>query len=266
MKDCSGRVINYLRISVTDRCNLRCLYCMPQEGVKLLDHSKILTFDEIEDFTRTAVSMGIDKVRITGGEPLVRREITTLIKKLSAISGIKDLSMTSNGILLSQFARQLKEAGLMRINISMDSADPLRYSQITRGGDLNMVFKGIDASLQAGLDPVKINCVVDRDSSEPDALTVSQFAKSKGCEVRFIPKMDLEKGTFGVVEGGNGGECIKCNRLRITPTGMLRPCLFSDIEIDIRKLGAQKAIEEALAIKPIKGGHNNSGKFYNIGG
>src|SRR3989339_138629 len=111
MIDCRGRVINYLRISVTDRCNLRCLYCMPQEGVKLLDHSKILTFDEIEDFTRIAVSMGIDKVRITGGEPLVRREITTLIKKISAISGIKDLSMTSNGILLSQFALQLKEAG-----------------------------------------------------------------------------------------------------------------------------------------------------------
>lgn len=266
MIDCTGRVINYLRISVTDRCNLRCLYCMPQEGVKLLDHSKILTFDEIEDFTRIAVSMGIEKVRITGGEPLVRRDITTLIKKLSAIKGIKDLSMTSNGILLSQFAYQLKEAGLMRINISMDSADPLNYSQITKGGDLNEVFKGVDASIQAGLYPIKINCVVERDSSEPDARTVYEYAKSKNCEVRFIPKMDLESGKFGVVEGGNGGECTKCNRLRLTPTGMLRPCLFSDIELDTRKLGAQKAIERALAIKPIKGGHTNSGKFYNIGG
>jgi len=266
MIDCRGRVINYLRISVTDRCNLRCLYCMPQEGVKLLDHSKILTFDEIEDFTRIAVSMGIDKVRITGGEPLVRREITTLIKKISAIKGIKDLSMTSNGILLSQFALQLKEAGLMRINISIDSVDPVKYSQITRGGDLDMVFNGVDASLKAGLYPVKINCVVDKNSDEPDAIAVSHYAKSKGCEVRFIPKMDLEKGSFGVVEGGNGGECTKCNRLRLTPNGMLRPCLFSDIELDIRKLGSKKAIEEALAIKPIKGGHNNSGKFYNIGG
>lgn len=175
MIDCRGRVINYLRISVTDRCNLRCLYCMPQEGVKLLDHSKILTFDEIEDFTRIAVSMGIDKVRITGGEPLVRREITTLIKKISAIKGIKDLSMTSNGILLSQFALQLKEAGLMRINISIDSVDPVKYSQITRGGDLDMVFNGVDASLKAGLYPVKINCVVDKNSDEPDAIAVSHI-------------------------------------------------------------------------------------------
>lgn len=239
---------------------------MPEEGIKLLDHSRILTFDEIEDFTRAAVSMGIEKVRITGGEPLVRKGITTLMRRLSSINGIKDLSMTSNGILLSQFASQLKEAGLMRVNISMDSADPSRYSQITRGGDLIMVFKGIDASMEAGLNPVKINCVVERDSAEPDALTVSEYARSKGCEVRFIPKMDLEKGTFGVVEGGNGGECTKCNRLRVTPTGMLRPCLFSDIEIDIRKLGAQKAIEIALTKKPIKGGHSYSGKFYNIGG
>lgn len=266
MIDCKGRVINYLRISVTDRCNLRCKYCMPAEGVTLVNHSKILSFDKIAEFAKEAVSMGIDKIRITGGEPLVRKGITELISMISSIEGVKDLSMTSNGILLSEFAHDLKKAGLMRVNISLDATDPVRYREITRGGDVNMVFKGIEAAHRAGLNPVKINCVIDKDVDEPDAVDVMNYANKSGCEVRFIPRMDLERGQFGIVTGGVGGDCAKCNRLRLTSTGMLKPCLFSDIEIDAVKLGARKAIEMAINRKPEKGGHNNSGEFYNIGG
>ncbi len=264
MVDCEGRIINYLRISVTDRCNLRCKYCMPEDGVKLVAHSEILSFAQISEFTKEAVSMGIDKIRITGGEPLVRRGITELISMLSAIEGVRDLSMTTNGSLLSQFAHDLKKAGLMRVNVSLDATDTGRYREITRGGDVNRVFAGIEAAQKAGLNPVKINCVIENSTDERDAVDVASYASKIGCQVRFIPRMDLERGKFGVVSGGSGGDCAKCNRLRLTSTGMLKPCLFSDIEIDTLKLGARKAIEMAINRKPQRGGHNNSGEFYNI--
>ena len=266
MIDCKGRIINYLRISVTDRCNLRCTYCMPEDGIKLTDHSNILSFSQIVDFTKEAVAMGIDKIRITGGEPLVRKGITQLISMLSSIDGIKDLSMTTNGTLLPEFAYDLKKAGLMRVNISLDATDPVRYREITREGDINMVFKGVEAAKKAGLTPVKINCVIENSIDEPDAADVARYASEIGCQVRFIPRMDLEKGQFGIVSGGSGGDCAKCNRLRLTSTGMLKPCLFSNIEFDTMKLGARKAIEMALNRKPEKGGHNYTGHFYNIGG
>jgi len=239
---------------------------MPKDGVKLLEHSQILSFDEIVNFTKIAVDKGIDKVRVTGGEPLVRRGVTALISELSAIDGIKDLSMTTNGTLLEKFAQELKDAGLMRVNISLDTTDPQRYRSITRGGNIEDLFRGIKAAKEAGLSPLKINCVIDSSSKEEDALLVAEYARREGLIVRFIPKMDLERGVFGVVEGGGGGDCANCNRLRLTPTGKLRPCLFSDIEIDIRKEGALTAIEKALKIKPIKGLCNHNGDFYNIGG
>lgn len=155
MIDCKGRVINYLRISVTDRCNLRCKYCMPAEGVTLVNHSKILSFDKIAEFAKEAVSMGIDKIRITGGEPLVRKGITELISMISSIEGVKDLSMTSNGILLSEFAHDLKKAGLMRVNISLDATDPVRYREITRGGDVRKCL-----SFSALYDPLCLSSAV----------------------------------------------------------------------------------------------------------
>lgn len=266
MIDCIGRKINYLRISVTDRCNLRCDYCMPEEGIKMVDHSRILTFSQIADFTKAAVSMGIDKVRLTGGEPLVRRGITQLVSEIAKIDGITDLSMTTNGVLLSEFAKELREAGLMRVNISLDTTDQKRYSQITRGGDIHNVLSGISAAKEAGLNPVKINCVVDKSSQEPDARKVLEFTKLNNLNVRFIHKMDLKRGEFGIVEGGDGGNCNICNRLRLTSTGMLKPCLFSDFEIDITKYSAREAIEMALKIKPSKGLVNKEGNFYNIGG
>ena len=266
MFDRFNRQIDYLRISVTDRCNLRCRYCMPEEGIKLLKHEDILTFDEITDFTRVAVASGITRVRITGGEPLVRKGIVTLTGMIAAISGIKDLSMTTNGTLLAEFAGDLRNAGLQRINISLDTIDPVKYSSITRKGNLNDVFRGIEAAIKANLVPVKINCVVRESKSERDAMEVAGFCKSNGLEIRFIREMDLGKGTFSVVDGGSGGNCSACNRLRLTSAGKLKPCLFNDAEYDIRELGYEIAIKMAVEVKPEQGLNNLKNGFYNIGG
>jgi len=266
MFDRFNRHINYLRISVTDRCNLRCRYCMPEEGIQMLDHSEILSFEEIVEVTKAAVNLGVDKVRLTGGEPLVRKGIVQLVAMLARIRGINDLSMTSNGLLLQKFAQPLADAGLQRINISLDTVNPLKYRILTRTGELADVFRGIAAARSAGLTPIKINCVVDNNSNEPDALQVAEYCKEHELEVRFIRQMDLHSGYFAVVKGATGGNCEICNRLRLTANGKIKPCLFSDLEFDVRTLGAEKAIITALENKPSCGTVNNYGHFYNIGG
>lgn len=266
MYDLYNRRINYLRISVTDRCNLRCRYCMPEEGVKLISHTEILSFEEITEFVRVAVSMGVDKVRLTGGEPLVRKGITGLVRMLSSIEGVRDLSMTTNGTLLKTYARELAAAGLRRVNVSLDTLDPAKYHFITRGGNLRDVLEGIDAAIEAGLTPVRINCVVKVSSGEQDAVAVARYGKEKGLDVRFIRQMDLEGGEFSIVEGGEGGNCAACNRLRLTSDGRVKPCLFNDIEFDVRELGAEKALRLAVDNKPACGTSNITGRFYNIGG
>jgi len=261
-----NRNLNYLRISVTDRCNLRCSYCMPEEGIRLLRHEDILSFDEIAKFTRVAVKNGVTKVRITGGEPLVRNGITTLVRMISDIKGITDLSMTTNGVLLKEFADRLKAAGLHRVNISLDTIDPEKFTAITRTGNINDVFDGIKAATSAGLLPIKINCVVKNSKNEAEANGVTMFCKDKGLEIRYIRQMDLIKGHFSRVEGGTGGDCSLCNRLRLTANGKLKPCLFSDMEFDIRQLGSEKAILLAAEMKPECGSKNETNAFYNIGG
>lgn len=266
MFDSYNRQINYLRISVTDRCNLRCEYCMPAEGIAVLKHSDILAFEEILEVVVIAVSLGVDKVRITGGEPLARKGIVDLVKMIKGVKGIVDLSMTTNGILLKDFAKDLKEAGLHRVNISLDSIDPLRYTHITRGGDIRDVIKGIEAARQAGLSPIKINCVIKRDPDEPDARLVKKFCDDNELQIRYIREMDLENGEFFVVHGGSGGDCARCNRLRLTANGLIKPCLFNEMEFSVRELGARKALEMALVNKPPCGTVNRNGEFYNIGG
>ena len=266
MLDCFNRTINYLRVSVTDRCNLRCLYCMPEEGIRLLDHKEILSFEEIVNVVRTAVEVGITKLRITGGEPLVRKGITDLIRMISEIDGIKDFGLTTNGILLEQFASDLAKAGLHRVNISLDTVDQDKFRQITRGGDITKVFRGIKAVREAGLAPIKINCVVKNSSDEPDAIEVKKFCKSNDLEVRFIHQMDLESGCFTVVEGGMGGDCGSCNRLRLTANGYVKPCLFDDIEFSVHQYGIRGALEKAINFKPEKGSCNRIDRFHTIGG
>jgi cyclic pyranopterin phosphate synthase len=261
-----NRNINYLRISVTDRCNLRCTYCMPEEGISLLRHKDILSFDEIKRFTEIAVRNGVTKVRITGGEPLVRKGITTLVSMISDIKGINDLSMTTNGVLLDQFAAGLGAAGLHRVNISLDTIDPEKFRTITRTGNINDVFKGIKAAKNAGLLPVKINCVVKESKDEDEARAVACFCVDNDLEIRYIRQMDLVRGHFSTVDGGTGGDCSLCNRLRLTANGKLKPCLFNNIEFDIRELGFEKAIMQAIDLKPECGSKNQTGTFYNIGG
>jgi len=239
---------------------------MPDEGVRLLRHDEILTFEEITHIVKTAVSMGVDKIRLTGGEPLVRKGITDLVAMLASVKGVDDLGMTTNGIFLSEFARQLKFAGLQRVNVSLDTLDPDKYRLLTRGGDIRQVLEGIHAAQKAGLDPVKINCVVFKSSDEEDAVKIKEFAFKQGLQVRFIRKMDLETGIYSIVEGGEGGNCKICNRLRLTANGMMKPCLFSDMEFPVRKLGAEKALISALNAKPLRGCYNMKNKFYNIGG
>ncbi len=266
MYDRYNRKISYLRISVTDKCNLRCRYCMPEEGIKALKHEDILSFEEIASFTRVAVANGIDKVRITGGEPLVRRNIVYLIQLLAGIDGIKDLSLTTNGTLLADFAMPLKKAGLQRVNISLDTLDPGKYRDITRRGDLVEVMKGIDAAEKAKLTPIKINCVVENSSDEPDAVAVKAFCQRRNFCVRFIHQMNLEAGKYEVVEGGTGGNCKLCNKLRLSSDGHLRPCLFNDLSFNVRKLGAEKAIHMAVDAKPEFGTRSVKNRFSVIGG
>ena len=266
MFDRFNRKLNYLRISVTDRCNLRCTYCMPEKGIKLFRHEEILTFDEITGFTKVAVANGVTKIRITGGEPLVRKGVTALIRMISEIKGIEDLSMTTNGTLLKQYAQELRAAGLHRVNVSLDTIDPEKFKVITRNGNINDVFEGINAAKEAGLFPVKINCVVKDSKEEEEAKAVARFCMDNNLEIRYIRQMDLVRGHFSIVDGGTGGDCSLCNRLRLTSNGKLKPCLFSNIEFDIRELGFEKAIELAAELKPECGSKNETDTFYNIGG
>ena len=266
MYDSFNRHINYLRISVTDRCNLRCKYCMPEQGVNLMKHEDILRFEEIMEVVHAAVQLGVNKVRITGGEPLVRKGILSLVEMLSQTDGITDLGLTTNGILLKEFAIPLKKAGLHRVNVSLDTLDPEKYRLITRGGDLQKVLEGIVAAKEAGLFPVKINCVIKANPEEPDARQIRKYGEKQGLMVRFIREMDLENGEFYVVHGGSGGDCARCNRLRLTANGYIKPCLFNNLEFNVRELGAKKALDLALEHKPACGTVNNNGEFYNIGG
>jgi cyclic pyranopterin phosphate synthase len=266
MYDRFDRHIDYLRISVTDRCNLRCTYCMPAEGIRLLRHEDILSYDEICEVARVAAEMGVRKIRITGGEPLVRKGIIDLVRMIAAIPGIDDLSMTTNGILLANFAEDLKAAGLQRVNVSLDTLDPERFKLITRGGDLVEVKRGLMKAREVGLMPIKINCVTGDQMRNKDAMQVKQFAVENGFQVRFIRQMDLATGEFYTVEGGDGGNCIRCNRLRLTSNGLVKPCLFNAAGYNVREFGAQEAILQALSNKPRCGTFNREEEFYQVGG
>lgn len=320
--DNKGRTIDYLRISLTDRCNLRCRYCMPAEGVAWKPHDEMLSYEEIERFTTIAAEEGISKVRLTGGEPLVRIGVPGHIGRLLAIPGLKSVALTTNGILLPRYVDELRDAGLTRVNISLDSLDPDVYTRVTRGGRLDDVLAGIDAAFDAGFDPVKLNVVVVR-SLEQDLLGFAKLTLDKPLHVRFIEFMPvgaadkdatgcqgdpegwkpddsvpsdeiLERlsaegaaaglgelipvakgnapggwgparyyrfadsvGTVGVISPLSHHFCAECNRLRLTADGRVRPCLFSDAELDVRTVlrsGTDEQVREivrtALRIKP----------------
>ena len=190
--DSFGRAHDNLRISVTDRCNIRCFYCMPETGVQFMERKEILSFEEIERFVRVAVRLGITKLRITGGEPLVRRDLPVLIRKLIAIPGIRDLALTTNAVLLEEMAQPLYEAGLRRINIHLDTLDRERFKKITRRDDLDKVLAGIDTCLRLGYGPVKLNAVAVKGLTEPDIIPLARFCRERGIEPRFIEFMPLD--------------------------------------------------------------------------
>jgi cyclic pyranopterin phosphate synthase len=279
LKDSRARRIDYLRVSVTDRCNLRCIYCMPPGGVPRLSHEEILTYEEILRFVGVAARAGIGKVRLTGGEPLVRKGLPCLVGELASRHPNLDLSLTTNGSLLAEHAGELRRAGLRRVNISIDSLDREKYRMITRGGELNRALEGLEAALEEGLDPVKVNVVTLKHVNE-EVEGFAELAWRLPVHVRFIEYMSpcgacdpdlyvssesirkklealgpLEKappppgagpavyfrfpgarGTLGFISPVSSHICGNCNRMRLTADGMLKSCLFSPEEVDIKSL------------------------------
>lgn len=283
LRDSHGRVIRDLRISVTDRCNFRCFYCMPTEAMEWKPKVEILSYEEILVLAEIFVSLGIDKLRVTGGEPMLRRDLESLISQLAKIPGITDLAMTTNAHFLAGRAAALKEAGLQRITISLDSLTPDRFALLTGRPGLTRVLGGVDAAIEAGLSPVKVNCVVIRGINDDQVVSFAELAREKGIDVRFIEFMPLDNGQVWkrelVVTGeevrariaerypleplpgrsasetarrwrfadGSPGEvgfinpvsqpfCGHCSRIRLTADGMIRTCLFSTTEYDIKQL------------------------------
>jgi GTP 3',8-cyclase len=190
--DSFGRVHTNLRVSVTDRCNIRCFYCMPETGVHFEDRRQILDFEEIERFVRIAVTLGIRKLRVTGGEPLVRRDLPVLIRRLAAIPGIQDLALTTNGVLLPQLAEPLYEAGLRRINVHLDTLDRQRFLQITRRDEIDKVLAGLALCKKLGYTKIKINAVAVKNLVEPDIVPLARFGRENGFEIRYIEFMPLD--------------------------------------------------------------------------
>lgn len=303
--------VDTLRVSVTDRCNLRCVYCMPEEGVSHLPAENILRYEEILRIVRIGSSLGIRKVRITGGEPLVRKGFTGFISSLSSVQGIVDFCLTTNGVLLKDLSRELKQAGLQRVTVSLDSLRPDRYEEITGRNKLNQVLLGIEASLAAGLAPVKINVVVIRGMNDDEIVDFARLSVEFPLEVRFIERMPFGKreqtrgcglwdkegmagkevlqriedalgplepaspavplpgparlyrvpgssGRIGLITPMTHPFCNTCTRLRLTPDGKLRGCLFSSSEIDVRRVlrsdesdeKVKEAIERSIQLKP----------------
>ena len=194
MRDGHGRIIDYLRISLTDRCNFRCIYCMPAEGVQQMTHEQILRIEEIERIVRVATRIGIRSVRLTGGEPLVRKGVVDLVESLSKMPDIENISMTTNGVLLPRMADDLKRAVLSRVNISLDTLDPDQFKLITRVGSIEDTLAGIEAALAAGFDPVKINAVAVR-SLNQDFLAFAKLSIDRPLHVRFIEYMPVGEST-----------------------------------------------------------------------
>ena len=317
-----GREISYFRVSITDRCNYRCIYCKPEEQFEFIPHEEILRYEEIVEIIEEAVNLGVTKVRITGGEPLARKGVVDFIKKLRKIKKLEDISLTTNGFFLSEYAEKLKDAGLNRVNISLDSLQEEKYKRITRGGSLEKALKGIDSALKAGLLPIKINTVLIRGINDDEVEDFVRLTLGRPLNIRFIEFMlsgeELKdnyrdkfisvleikeslaekysfrpidtnsgngpakyyqikggQGTIGFITALSQHFCKTCNRIRLTSEGKLRPCLFSNMEVDIKqairnaktddKIIRGKIIRnnigEAISIKPE--GHKLNEKFSN---
>ncbi len=290
LMDKFNRIINYVRISVTDRCNLRCKYCV-NENFPFVPHPEILRYEEIIRFVRLCAELGVSKVRLTGGEPLVRQDIELLVREISQVEGITDISLTTNGVLLGEKIHRLKDAGLKRVNISLDSFKRERFAYITGVDAYDRVLESISLAKDWGLNPVKINTVIIKGFNDDEILDFARFAKVWDVQVRFIEFMpfgestlwdsskiipssavqELINGTYHLtparnshkgpakmfnIEGSLGQVgfispvsthiCSECNRIRLTSSGTIKPCLFSDTEYDVKKFLREHASDESL--------------------
>lgn len=283
MIDRYGRKIEYLRLSVTDRCNLRCIYCMSEDGIQKRHHCDILRIEELTEIASAAFSLGVRKIRLTGGEPLVRKGILTLCENIKAIDPAIELVLTTNGTLLSEYATKLKEAGVDRLNISLDTLNADAYRAITRRGELRDALDGIKAALDAGFTDTKINTVLIGGINDNEILDLMRLARDASLNVRFIELMPMDivrgwdksrflsaeivgqhlcnrdlvgydgvarlyrppgyKGTVGIISPLSNSFCGHCNKIRVTADGKLMPCLHSAEEIDLRGLHGDALIE-----------------------
>lgn len=284
MLDGEGRLIEYLRLSVTDRCNCRCTYCMPAGGVPMLGHRDILSFEELTEVVAACAQLGVRKVRLTGGEPLVRRGLPELVRMIRAVPGVEELAMTTNATLLAPVAAELHHAGLDRLNVSLDTLDAARYAELTRGGSLEDALAGLAAARDAGFSRAKVNCVLMGGVNDADVPRLAELARTEPIDVRFIELMPMgpcagwPKARFipaetvleavpglqplrrdGVAElwhasgwAGNVGLirpmshrfCDGCSRIRVTADGRLKPCLHSAAEIPLRGLHGEALLAE----------------------
>ena len=260
-----GRIHTNLRISVTDRCNIRCFYCMPAENVQFMDRQELMTFEEIERFVRIAVPLGLTKIRLTGGEPLVKRGIVRLVGMIAAIEGLEHLAMTTNGTLLAPRARELAEAGLDSVNVSLDTLDPARYRELTRGGAIEDALAGIAAARAAGL-PVKLNMVVMEGGDPAEITRMREFADGIDARVQLINHYELFRKKGDTYAFDRPPECAGCNRIRLTADGMLKPCLHSDQEVPLDFSRLEESLRAAVDAKPLHGGTCTNRSMPQIGG
>ncbi|MBP1744375.1 MAG: moaA [Firmicutes bacterium] len=315
----NGRKINYIRVSLTDRCNLRCIYCMPEEGISKKEHHEIIRHEDILKILKASAFLGIDKVRFTGGEPLIVKNIDRLIHEASRINGIEDIAITTNGILLNSMAGELKKAGLKRVNISLDSLKEDKFRKITRGGNIQDVLQAIEKCINLGIKPVKINSVLIKGINDDEISDLIRLTKELPVHVRFIELMPIgegmnyyetgfissdqvlseqkelvplnsnegstaslfklpnSKGTVGFISPLSCKFCRNCNRIRLTSTGTIKPCLHSDTEYDLKKyleseIGLISELKEIIYNKPAEHNLENDGKssskreMFEIGG
>lgn len=266
MLDSFSRDIHYLRISVTDRCNLRCTYCMPEEGVAPKSHTDLLSFEQIVSIAREAVGLGFTKIRLTGGEPLVRKGIVDLVSMLKAVDGVEFLGMTSNGILLTGLAEPLKAAGLDTLNISLDTLDPERYETITRCGSLSSALEGIEAARLAGFTGTKINMVVGDETTADETSAMENYCRENSLKLQKIRRYSLTDMKTDNDNYDRPPRCGVCDRLRLTSDGFLKPCLHSDREIAVDFDDIRASLSEAIHVKPLRGDVCSDRNMMSIGG
>ena len=266
MFDSFGRRIDYLRISVTDRCNLRCSYCMPCGHFKPLTEQRILSYEEILAVVKAAARLGINKIRLTGGEPLTRRGVVNLVESIAEVPGIITIAMTTNGVLLPRYASALKAAGLNVVNISLDTMDPERFRRVTRGGQLQSVIDGILCARDAGIERIKVNTVVGPDTPHSELKAVQDFCSSHGLLHQRIALYSLESDKHDNHDCDRPLPCEECNRIRLLSTGILKPCLHSNQEVQLDPQNPGAGILRTVALKPERGTVCTNRSMVEIGG